>query len=53
MDITQANVESQDELVADMKADLGPDADNIIRSNIQWADGLVRKGILTESEREG
>lgn len=52
MDITQANVENQDELVADMKADLGPDADNIIRSNIQWADGLVRKGILTESERE-
>ena len=41
-----------DELVADMKADLGADADNIIRSNIQWADGLVRKGILTESERE-
>ena len=52
MDVTQTNVESQEELVSDMKADLGPDADNIIRSNIQWADGLVRKGILSESERE-
>ena len=38
--------------VADMKAELGEDADNILKSNIQWADGLVRKGILTEDERE-
>lgn len=38
--------------VADMKAELGADADNILKSNIQWADGQVAKGIFSEEERE-
>ncbi len=38
--------------VADMKSELGADADNILKSNILWADGLVAKGVLSEDERE-
>jgi len=44
--------EEKEELVASMKQELGPDADNIIRSNIEWADGLYRKGVLSADERE-
>lgn len=31
---------------------LGPNADAIIKSNIDWADGQLRKGLVTEAERE-
>lgn len=31
---------------------LGVNADAIIKSNIQWADGLTRKGIISDQERE-
>ena len=30
---------------------LGPNADEILKSNINWADGLERKGIISEAER--
>ena len=30
---------------------LGTNADEIIKSNISWADGLERKGIISEAER--
>ena len=30
---------------------LGPNADEILKSNINWADGLQRKGIISEAER--
>ena len=38
--------------VADMKAELGADADYVLKSNIQWADGLVSKGTFSEEDRE-
>ena len=50
--INQQKYEDQEQTLISMKEELGPDADNILKSNISWADGLVRKGILTESERE-
>ena len=31
---------------------LGNNADAIIRSNVDWADGLVRKGVISDTERE-
>ncbi len=31
---------------------LGNNADEIIKSNVNWADGLQRKGIISEQERE-
>ena len=34
------------------KAKLGPNADDVIRSTAQWADGLAKKGILNEQELE-
>lgn len=30
---------------------LGANADAIIKSNVDWADGLVRKGVISDSER--
>lgn len=36
---------------AERKA-LGNNADEIIKSNVNWADGLVRKGVISEAERE-
>lgn len=30
---------------------LGPNADEILKSNINWADGLERKGIISDAER--
>lgn len=30
---------------------LGPNADAIIKSNVDWADGLLRKGVLSEEDR--
>ena len=34
------------------KKTLGANADEIIKSNIQWADSLERKGIISEEERD-
>ena len=34
------------------KKSLGANADEIIKSNIQWADSLERKGIISEEERD-
>tara|TARA_R110000823_G_scaffold78840_6_gene179698 strand:- start:1071 stop:1904 length:834 start_codon:yes stop_codon:yes gene_type:complete len=34
------------------KAKLGPNADDVIRSTAQWADGLFKKGVLNENELE-
>ena len=31
---------------------LGNNADEIIRSNIGWADGMLRKGVISEEERQ-
>ena len=30
---------------------LGPNADEILKSNINWADALQRKGVISEEER--
>lgn len=34
------------------KAALGANGDAIVQSNVQWADGLERKGIISSAERE-
>jgi hypothetical protein len=34
------------------KTALGPNADAIIKSNIDWSDGLERKGIISAQERD-
>ena len=52
--ITQMSGENVAAAEADYKAEheaLGPNADEIIKSNVTWADGLVRKGIVSEEER--
>ena len=52
--ITQMSGENVAAAEADYKAEheaLGPNADEIIKSNVTWADGLVRKGIVSEDER--
>ena len=46
-DIKQAEVDTAKEREA-----LGPNADAILKSNIDWADGLERKGIISEAERQ-
>lgn len=38
--------------VADERKKMGPNADAIIRSNVDWADGLLRKDIISKDERE-
>lgn len=44
--------QQQEEIdIANEKKALGSNADAIIKSNTQWADGLVRKGILSTEER--
>lgn len=37
--------------VAAEREALGPNADAIIRSNVNWADGMLRKGIVSNDER--
>ena len=37
--------------IAQEKKALGANADEIIQSNIQWADSLVQKGIISQEER--
>lgn len=52
--ITQMSGENVAAAEADYKAEheaLGPNANEIIKSNVTWADGLVRKGIVSEDER--
>lgn len=52
--ITNLALENGAALEADTEAErkaLGPNADAIIKSNIDWADGLTRKGIISEEER--
>jgi len=46
-DIKQAEIDTAKEREA-----LGPNADAILKSNIDWADGLERKGIISEAERQ-
>ena len=38
--------------VAKEREALGPNADAILKSNINWADGLERKGIISDAERQ-
>ena len=47
----EAGVEMQVNVENEMAA-LGPTAKEIIQSNIGWADGLLRKGIISEEMRE-
>ena len=46
-DMKQAEIDTAKEREA-----LGPNADAILKSNIDWADGLERKGIISEAERQ-
>lgn len=45
--LEQYNVDARTE-----KDKLGPNADAVIRSTAQWADGLYKKGVLNETELE-
>ena len=52
--ITQMGGENVAANQADYEAEhtaLGPNANEIIKSNVTWADGLVRKGIVSKDER--
>jgi len=52
--ITRMNGDNAAANQADYEAEhtaLGPNANEIIKSNVTWADGLVRKGIVSEDER--
>ena len=46
------NAEAQALDMAQEKQALGANADEIITSNVKWADGLVQKGIISKDERE-
>ena len=46
-ELEQYNVDARAE-----KEKLGPNADAVIRSTAQWADGLFKKGVLNETELE-
>ena len=53
--ITSMAGENEQQAKFNLKAErdaLGPNADAIIKSNVQWADGLLRKGIITAELRE-
>jgi hypothetical protein len=53
--VTSLGNENSKQAAADYeteRAALGPNADAIIKSNIDWSDGLERKGIISEKERE-
>lgn len=47
----EAGIEMKANLEAEKQA-LGANADAIIQSNIEWADGMLRKGVISEEERE-
>ena len=52
--ITSMSGEREQQVEFDLKAEreaLGPNADAIIKSNVQWADGLMRKGVVSDAER--
>ena len=48
----QGQQESIDLDVKQQKALLGTNADEIIKGNIGWSDSLLRKGIISEEERD-
>lgn len=53
--ITSLAVENGAEMQANYeqeRAALGQNADEIIKSNVNWADGLERKGIISSEERD-
>lgn len=53
--ITQMSIENGAQMQANYEQErkaLGSNADEIIKSNINWADGLERKGIISAEERE-
>jgi hypothetical protein len=52
--ITSMSSESAEQSEADYKTELaalGPNANEIIKSNVQWVDSLLRKGVFSEEER--
>jgi hypothetical protein len=52
--IAEMSSESAVQSEADYKTELaalGPNANEIIKSNVQWADSLQRKGVFSEEER--
>ena len=53
--VTETAGENEQQAKFNLKAErdaLGPNADAIIKSNVQWADGLLRKGIITAELRD-
>ena len=50
IDTEMSNLEQYDTDVRAEKAKLGPDADTVIRSTVEWVDSLHKKGILNETE---
>ena len=53
--ISELAIENGAQIEVDTQAEhkaLGNNADAIIKSNIDWADGLTRKGIISDAERE-
>jgi hypothetical protein len=50
MEMGGANAEAETLSIAQEKKMLGENADEIIKSNITWANGLVNKGIISKDE---
>ena len=53
--ISELAMENGAQMEVDTEAErkaLGNNADAIIKSNVDWADGLTRKGIISDAERE-
>jgi len=50
MEMGGVNAEAETLSIAQEKKALGENADEIIKSNITWANGLVGKGIISEDE---
>lgn len=47
-----ADGEITQQSIAEEKALLGENAEAIIRSNVQWADNLLKKGVISEAEHQ-
>jgi hypothetical protein len=50
VEMGQSSAEAETTSLAQEKKMLGENADEIIKSNLTWADGLMNKGIISEEE---
>jgi len=47
----ETNQQIQNDYETELKS-LGKNANEIIQSNVNWSDGLLRKGVITDAQRE-